>query len=504
MALRDHEPIVLEEFNGLWDKGDIESVPPDHFSDCENIKFVGAKSFGTRDGVGLHQDVVAPLKTILRIYNYITQSANTLLVLVQNGANGEIYHVVDSTTIYGPILTIAGMTDFAFQPYAGRAYISPFSSTIVGGISVEKGMQNQFLYVYKGDGTAARKAAGANPTGTIVVGNGAAGSTDAGFHLFGVVFETDTGYLSAPAAFSSFTTSANLSVSFSSIPVSAESFVVKRHIVATKIITDYTGNTTGYEYYFIPNATINDNVTTTLPNISFFDVDLLESASYLLDNFNEILAGAVLGLYHNRLVLAATYNDISLAYLSVVGEPEAFNQVDGILVIPPDGNPITNTAELRDILYLTKRNRTVAYADNDDEPSTWPLTVVDQALGAPVHGIATVIDQGSSSVDFLLVATYAGIMLFNGKYVRPELTWKIDNFWESIDRNEFKKIQIINDPILKILYIVTPDGRMLIGDYKNGMDPKSFRWAKWAFNYKVTTIALVNINTLIMGGDGRL
>jgi len=28
---------------------------------------------------------------------------------------GYIYHVVNSTTLYGPILTITGMSDFAFQ-----------------------------------------------------------------------------------------------------------------------------------------------------------------------------------------------------------------------------------------------------------------------------------------------------------------------------------------------------------------------------------------------------
>jgi hypothetical protein len=76
-----------------------------------NLKFVGSTSFGTRDGIGRHQQVASPLSNILRVYNYPTSDKNTLLVLVSGGL---IYHVVDSTTIFGPILSIAAMTDFGF------------------------------------------------------------------------------------------------------------------------------------------------------------------------------------------------------------------------------------------------------------------------------------------------------------------------------------------------------------------------------------------------------
>src|SRR3982751_6883999 len=102
--MREHQPIVLEEFNGLWSRGDVEETPMDHFSDCNNLKFVGSSSFGTRDGIGRHQQVASPLSNILRVYNYPTSDKNTLLVLTSGGL---IYHVVDSVTIFGPILTIA-------------------------------------------------------------------------------------------------------------------------------------------------------------------------------------------------------------------------------------------------------------------------------------------------------------------------------------------------------------------------------------------------------------
>src|SRR5438552_3317088 len=156
-----------------------------------NIKFVGEKSFASRDGIGRHQDVASPISNILRIYNYPTIDKNTLLVLTKDG---KIYHVVDSTTIYGPILTISSMIDFGFVPYAGHAYITPFFTETVGELARERGIQNEFLYVYKGDGTAARKAAGTTPTGTLICANGAADYTEAGDHIFAVFGETDTGY----------------------------------------------------------------------------------------------------------------------------------------------------------------------------------------------------------------------------------------------------------------------------------------------------------------------
>ena len=391
---RDHEGVKIDQFNGLWRRGDADDTPMDHFSDCENVKFLGSSSFRTRDGIDISQDVAVPLSNVKRIYNYPTLTANTLIVLTYDDVadEGNIYHVVNSTTIFGPILTITGMHDFAFIPYAGRGYISPFNTFVVGELNVEKGLDNEFLYVYAGDGTAARKAAGSPLSGSLTIANGAAGYTDAGFHLFAFVAETISGALTPPGAITGFTTSALSSVSFGTVPTSGDPNITKRHLVATKVITGYDGNTTGYQFFFVPNATINNDTDTFLNNISFFDADLLDDASYLLDNYAEIPAGAVLSIYHNRLVLATTFDDISIVLVSAVGEPEAISQVDGLLIFAPDGNPVTNAQELRDILYVFKRSRTVSFIDNGDVPSSWPLVSVDTALGTFVHGIATVLD----------------------------------------------------------------------------------------------------------------
>lgn len=511
MQLRDHDPIPLEEFNGLWDRGDEEDVPLDHFRDCENCDTSAFGSgFRSRDGLGLHQDVVAPLGNIIRMHNYVMQTGYTLLVMVRNTATPttyEIFHVVNDITVLGPILTLTGQAttpDFQCVSYAGRAYISPFATFGTGDNAVEKGLSGEFLYVYNGDGVVARKAAGSPPTaGSLTIANGT-GNTDAGFHLFGVLYETDTGFLTAPARFTGFTTVAANGVSFSNIPVSPDSFVVARRLVATKVITNYNGDTTGYTYYLIPDGRIPNNVATTLNNITFFDADLLEDASHLIDNYAEIPAGAALGLYHNKLCLGATFTDISLALVSTTGEPEAINQITGLLVVPLDGTAITNFQELRDILYVFKRAKTVGYSDNGGDPSSWPFTQVDQAFGCPVHGIATVIDSGGISADYMLVATFAGIMIFNGQYSVPELTFKIQELWFNQDRNEFKRIQMCNDTVSKSLYITLPDYRLLKADYSDGLNPKKIKWWPFRFDVRATTIALTNIDDLIIGSETRL
>ena len=501
---REHEGVVIDQFNGLWRRGDVDNTPLDHFPDCDNVKFIGTNSFRTRDGVGISQTVGVPLSNVKRIYNYPTNTGNTLIVLVINTmSQGEIYHVVNASTVFGPLLTIAGMTDFAFVPYAGRAYISPFATFSVGGLNVEKGLSGQFLYVYAGDGTAARKAAGSpmSPDGSLTIANGAAGNTDAGFHLFAFVRETISGALSAPGQITGFTTSALSSVSFGNVQATGNPVIAKRHLVATKVITGYNGNTTGYQFFFVPNATINNDTDTFLNNISFFDADLLDDASHLLDNYAEIPAGAVLSLYHNRLVLCTTFNDISVGLVSAIGEPEAISQIDGLFVFPPDGNPITNAQELRDILYVTKRSRTVSFTDNGDVPSSWPLVSVDNALGTFVHGIATVLDSGSSSVDYLMICTYQGVSLFNGRFISPELSWKIEDYWRELTRADFRLLQIINAPIQKEIYIVLPSKKLLVGNYGNGMDPKKIRWGPWSFLTEVNTIAIFNIDEVVLGAD---
>ena len=623
--LRDHDPIILEEFNGFWKRGDKDSVPSDHFSDTNNCQSIES-GFETRDGL----DTFIAKGNIVRQYNYKMQNGESLLAL---DTDGNIWHTLidGSNTIYGPILSISGMTDFGFISIAGRAYITPFSTeTDALGVNFQRGLANEFVYVYKGDGNPARKAAGNPPTnnsdtpliaynsnidgkidqGIHVIGIsfsdgvddstaigttvrpliyapggkqakldnmpiGASGITqrkiwstkaidpeqwdasipypfylvktindnatlstiidfsdvdlvvpfvagslpnptsggitakntnnegycDFGLHIIGVVYETDTGYLTAPGpevfAVQSFANEKR-TILIENIPVSPDSFVTKRHLVASKKISDYNGDDHGFQLFFIPNGTIENNIDTT-KEISFFDADLLDDASHLIDNFSEIPAGVTLTTFNGRLVLTTTNSDISVAYLSAQGEPEAIDQVDGVIIVPLDGKPITNAQEYRDVLYIFKNTRTYTTADNGDVPSTWKVTPVDEGIGASVHGIAQVLDSGGANVDFLLIVDFSGIMIFNGAYQRPELTWKIQDFWTAMDFNDFANIQMLNDSISQRLYMTLPDKKMLMGDYRNGFDYKSIKWWPWSFDIETNTIALVQVNVLVIG-----
>lgn len=493
---RDHSGVIIEDFNGWWVRGDPESCPIDHFPQADNIQYIYS-GFEWRYPLDKYQSGT-PLNSVVRIHPYTMQTQESLLVLVQGG---DIYHVKSGSVTLGPILSIPAMTDFNCVSWAGRAYITPFFTDVDG---YEKGLMNEFLYVYKGDGTVARKAAGPKPTGTPLVATpGSPGFSDLGFHIFAVVYETDTGYLTAlgPGTFATATSvSTTQGYTISNIPVSPDTFVTKRHIVATKKIANYNGNQDGFIFYFVPGGEIPDNVT-TVKDISFFDIDLLDDASHLIDNFSEIPAGVGITTYHGRLVLTTTFTDISVAYASAQGEPEAINQVDGVMIVPLDGKPLTNCQEHRDVLYLFKQTRTVGYSDNQDEPATWQFFKVDEAIGCPVHGIATVLDSGGVNVDYLLVADFSGLMIFNGSYQVIPMSYKIEGYWFTIPKADFEFVQIVCDSLAKKIWMTLPSPRnhVLHVDYNEGLTPENVKWARWIFDAKITSLCLTNINVLIIG-----
>lgn len=487
---RDHQSITIDEFNGLWKRGDADSCPPDHFSDCNNIRY-SQSSFTTRFGLTPYQ----PYPNIVRMYTYTKVNIQSILALDNHGNIWDIDYPAN------PILTISGMTDFAFVAYAGRAYISPCDG--------KTGLNNDFLYVYLGNGQAARKAAGEKPTdsdGALAAANsGSAGNVEAGIHIFACVYETNTGFLTAigPQTLPALTAPGNEKVNLTNIPVSPNSYVTKRHLIATKSINPdtYTGDTTGYQFFFIPDGVINDNTATTL-TVDFFDSQLLEDASYLLDMYEEIPAFVGLNTYHNRLVGWGEYLNQSVIRISVSGEPEAINQVDGLVIFPLDDKPVTNAAEYRDVLYAFKETQTVGWADNGDVPSSWQLTIVDHGMGASLHSVAAVLDSNGVNIDYLLIGNYSGIHIFNGAYQVPALTWKIEDLWLALDQATYNKIQIVNNTIDKIFYLTLADGTMLSGNWSLGLDAKSIRWTPMSSEIFITTLCLHNANRLNLGSNG--
>ena len=261
---------------------------------------------------------------------------------------------------------------------------------------------------------------------------------------------------------------------------------------------------------------ISTITSTTTKTVEYFDSDLLSDASHLIDNFSEIPSCVNLNTYHSRLVLVGEFgttetltglptgvtDNRSIARLSAPGEPEAISKIDGLLIVPLDGNPLTNVQEFRDVLYLFKRTRTFAYSDNGDEPSSWQEEVLDQGVGAPVHGISTVLDTGGVNVDFLLIADWSGLMIFNGTYARPELSWKIEDFWLALNRFEFRNVQLVNDSLSKKIWMTLPPPNqhvLLHANYGDGLDAKNIKWSKWTSQLNISCICLIDTNKVVLG-----
>jgi hypothetical protein len=123
-------------------------------------------------------------------------------------------------------------------------------------------------------------------------------------------------------------------------------------------------------------------------------------------------------------------------------------------------------------------------------------------MGTGVHGVSLVVDSGSQNIDYAVIGTYKGVTMFNGRYILPELSWKVQSFWTSQDfLKKNRIIQLLNDSVGQNLYIVTTDRTVLYANYANGFDPKSIRWCPWSFKPFVNSLALININDLILGCD---
>lgn len=621
MRVREHTPIVIDRFNGVWDRDRVDSVPLDHFQDSLNV-VCGQNQVKTRDGI----DTVVGPGEIIRMYRCkFTTPGEGLIAL---DANGDFWHQrydPDNTYL---ILSVPTATDFVMVEVANRAYISPIT-----GIH---GTDNEFLYVYKGDGTSARKAAGNPPVntnkkpflaynsevdgkvdmgihviavsydsagnlstalgptvyavvyapgnkeininniptsgvlnrriymtraidpkdwnpaalptfylaktiadattvntiisvtdaelvtafaaggqavpsdgGALNVANSATdGYCDLGLHIYAVVYETDTGYLTAPGPeFFAVQTHVNEKkrIDITGIPVSPNTFVTKRHIVVTKAINPYNGDQSGFQFFFVPDGNINDNTSTT-KSVSFYDADLLEDASHLIDNFAEIPAGTVLTTYNGRLVMANTFDFEGTVWLSAPGEPEAIDQVDGVLIPPNTTEQVNNAQEFRDVLYIFKDNRTYSYVDNGDVPSLWAEpTTIDNGIGTSFHGVSTVLDSRGVNIEYLVITHEAGLYLFTGTYIKPELSWKFETRWrDEIDVDEIRSgLQIFTDSINKIIYILLPDGTMWMVGFSEGFDAKNVKWHPWEFPVPMSTIALMNGTRLLLAAEGN-
>lgn len=484
--MRDHEPITISDFRGLFNRGEAETVPQDFFSDSHNIRF-NRHEIKTRFG----SSIVHVLSSVRRvkIYKRIGE-AQRLIIL--NGV-GELY---DSTNLATPILTVSGMTDFSMASIFNRAYITPHDG--ITGLAGEK------VYVYNGSGVA-RAAAGTAPTAALVVSDGAStGFVEEGLHLFAYAFETASGYITKPGGYVSFTTVGGKRLDIDTIGVGPAGTVARVIIATRTIVGGFNGDFEHQTWYLVPGGRIADNTSTSLSDtLSFFDLDLAEDVSYLIDQITEIPAGVGIGLYNSRMIVWGENANQSIVRASTVGEPESFDDAEGFVTINPGdaGSAIKNCFEYNTLLIVQKANRTYYTQDNLNNAAFWPSKNLDDSIGGHPHGVAQILDYGHQIENLVISAHQTGLRVFNGSFSTTPLSYNIDNIWERINKKYFHTVEAVINALDMEIYIAVPldaattPSHILYGDFSEGLTWETIKWSIDSFPYAPQTIVADLDNT---------
>ena len=554
--LRDHEPITIEEFNGLWDRGDFDSCPSDHFTACSNVDYAESSVLTrgpfTRDFTGN--------VNMVRQRLFVTTVGGSQVVFllsldfVSNFYKQQISPFTDPNPVQllpvdsppNPASIRGNPIDFDMVNINGRAFIT-FSYATVGLTLAAGPTFAGSVYVYEG-GATMRLAGSIRPllgAWNVVVGAGGTGNVDTGYHNFAVAYESASGAISSllffppPMLFPDNTRQVQMTgIPVAAIPYAADT--VARRIYATKANSQ---NASLGQYYFVTR--IADNVTVNL-NFSFLDSQLLENDTFLRYSLDQIPNGVGIGKYHNRLVLwgfpyetitirAATIGSDAVVLnltpstllFSNVNDPEIFDTLNNVVVVDANavgaindisGNTlpigVTVAQEYRDICYAFKLTKTYALADNGDVPGTWQITVVDEGSGAFIKGVSTVLDTAGVNYEYLVISNNTGMYTFNGLFVRPEITWKIADLWKTIYKNPgnnaspnnywIGKINTVLDTINKKIYIMCTFTNqinprvILLCDYSNSYigDPnfsKACKWSVWNFDTSPLKVQIYNL-----------
>ena len=470
------EPIV--NFKGTFSRGSEDTTPEDHFLDSRNIEFPFS-GIDTRKGM----DLDLTLANIRRSVLYKRPNESPRRLILTDGGN-----LYDSTSLSVPLITIAGMTDFSAAFFYGRAYISPHDGT--------KGLLNETVRVY--DGTTIRVAGALQPTGTLVAANSASsGHVEVGTHVFGVVTVSPSGHLSkiGPVILASVSTPGDKKVDLSGIPL-GPSGTSARRIVATRAIQNYDGNQFGQEYFFVPNGIIQNNVDTTV-SVDFYDSELQDTADYLFDIRETIPAGLVITGFEGRMVVGNPNEDGNLLFISKTNEPETFDSADDIVIVDPtEAGRVTNANEHHGVLVINKSFRSYTTSDNGAEPSTWKVQPFEKSTGTEVHGVATILDANGVTIDRMLIASRVGLVLYDGTFHEPELTYKIENIWKRINQDAFNMVEVALNPIDKEIFIAVPlddatsPNYIIYGNYADGLSFENIKWTLWSFFFAPTTIVV--------------
>ena len=495
--------IDIKGFNGLWSRGTGETCPLDHLQVCQNCTFPG------KDQVSIREPVTFSSVLTYNVISYAVVQMTTEPVLLTLDSVG---HFVDATNSRS-LITVTGADDFIAFSIFGRVYIS-FKK-------LGRALSTNVLYYYQLlPATPYYRfiaAAGAAPLTGPTLAQVNVGTVTSGNHFVSVAYQTETGYLTPPSMAGFITSDGTHDIELSAIPVSPAVNVVARVLLMTQA--------NGQELFFVPGGTIANNTATTA-TINVADLALITSADYLSDVLTEIPACSSIRLYNGRLILLGPNGPYSTVSLTLSGQysypdnvlisnqqsPETFNLVTGIVNLPVDyGVNNTNTAAIiRDVLYCMKPSGTFAVQDNGGDPSTWSVTLVDSGLGTYDTGMS-LFSSSASAQDILeqvIMIHQRGLILFNGGFLDPPLSYKIESLWQTIDYSKLYKIKIAHDPYLKRIYLIIPttgtDSLFLMCDYTEGLTASAVKWSNWAFNWiansAITKIVAENFSPNYLGG----
>lgn len=483
--MEDHTPIVMDNFYGHYDRGVSDDVPQDYFRDTLNLQFTSSE-VSSRDGSKLS----ISLNNIVRVFPYKRLNENPRYLILNT--SGQIFDSIVS--LVTPIFTDASWVDFSVFSWNNLAYIT--------GHNRVNGISGKVLQVY--DGSTVRPAGGAAPSGfnLIAANSSNAGNVEAGFRLFALAFETSSGFITplGPSIFAQYTAPGGKAVNISSIQTGGTGTVARR-LVCTKVIPNYNGNQEGYTFYFIPTGRIADNTTNTV-ELSFFDADLVEDASYLFDQFGTIPCGLGLCDYNGRIALWGVPGSEHIVFLSKSGEPESFDQINGFIVVRPSDNQsgIMGCWSHRGTLFARKKSSTYQTLDNQQDPVTWKPNRIDKGIGGELFGGCRVLDEDGTSGDKYFVAHLSGLYVFGAAYQKPDISYNINNVWKRINKTKFNLVQVVHDPNKYCIYVSVPlDSASVISnilycDYSEAIDalgyidPKKCKWSIWQFPTNLSCI----------------
>ena len=484
---------------GRWARGPVDTCPPDHMTGESDLIFDEGEC-GSRSGFEQLLTATGSWNgTVLRVQKY-KKIGEALRYLILDDA-GNIW---DSTAGFGTAI-ITGLSggDFSCTSLFNRAYISPSTGLV--------GETGETIYVYDGAGTARAAAGSGVAAGGAIVGADQAVGTkiEKGDHLFAIACETDSGFittmgLTATTGLLQHTSPGGEGLTLSNIPTGPAG-TVKRHLVATMVLADdYNGNPAEQQWFFVPTSKfynhlvddgnnnanptkLDDNVTTSMM-VDFFDADLLTLADYLQYQKTSIPAGVLVTHFQGRLVVIGQPTNNNIVLVSASGEPESVSDLNGFIIVDPGdmGGGCKNAMENRGLLYIMKTARTYVTSDNGGSPATWAIELIDANLGCESLGTAELLDIRGVTQDLFFVANRNGLYAFVGSYSEERnIAWKIKDLWETINPKYFHMVQVQVDPIAKVIYIAAPmqantePSRILVCDYKQGIEPKVVRWSDW-------------------------